>query len=498
MITYLVTFIVFILSVVPVLQWYKKRANLIQLIDKIPGKKAYPLIGTTYEFFGIDRKKVFDVVHDNTAKFPYIHRIWIGPTPDVIIRKAEYVEKVIGSSKNMEKSRIYDFIKIWLGDGLLISSGEKWFKHRKIITPTFHFSILQSFCEIFNEKSTVLVEKLNEKADTGEAFNIQPFITNAALDIISEAAMGITIDVQGEQKSEYVSSIYEISELVLHRFVRPYLHPEFIYKLTSTGKRFYHCLEILHSFTKNVIENRKRTRTENQRKGVVVPKRQAFLDLLLDANENKNLLTDQDIREEVDTFMFEGHDTTASGISWTLYILGCYPDVQQKVFDEIDSIFNGTDRPATLADLNEMKYLERVIKESMRIFPPVPVLGRILSEDVQLDEYLIPKGTSVTIQVYYLHRDPRFFPDPEKFDPDRFLPDNIEGRNPYAYIPFSAGSRNCIGQKFAMYEEKAVLSSIIRKFRWKSVDKRDDLFIMRELILKSYNGMKVKLERRNK
>lgn len=133
----------------------------------------------------------------------------------------------------------------------------------------------------------------------------------------------------------------------------------------------------------------------------------------------------------------------------------------------------------------------------MRIFPPVPTLGRILSEDVQLDEYLIPKGTAITIQVYYLHRDPRFFPEPEKFDPDRFLPENSQGRNPYTYIPFSAGSRNCIGQKFAMYEVKSVLSSIVRNFKLKSVDKREDLFLMRELILKSFDGMNMKLERRN-
>lgn len=306
MIAYLIIFLTFLLSVVPVLKWHKKRSKLVEMIEKIPGKKAYPLIGTAYEFFGVDRKGVFDVVHKNSKTYQYIQRNWFGIVPEVQIRKAEYVEKVISSSKNMEKPKIYEFLKNWLGYGLLTASGEKWFKHRKIITPTFHFSILEKFCEIFHEKSAVLIRNLNAKANTGETFNINPFITHAALDIISEAAMGISINVQNEQKSEYVTAVYEISELILHRFIRPYLYFDFVYNRTEMGKRFNHCLEILHSFTKEVIQNRKRTREENKRNGVVATKRPAFLDLLLDANENKNLLSDQDIREEVDTFMFEG------------------------------------------------------------------------------------------------------------------------------------------------------------------------------------------------
>lgn len=142
-----------------------------------------------------------------------------------------------------------------------------------------------------------------------------------------------------------------------------------------------------------------------------------------------------------------------------------------------------------------MKYLERVIKESMRLYPPVPIIGRKVSEDVQLDDYCIPEGCMIKIDLFHLHRDPRYFADPEKFDPDRFLPESMN-RHPYAYLPFSAGPRNCIGQKFAAYEEKAVLSGILRNFKIHSVDKREDVKMINELVLRPIGGVNVTLERR--
>lgn len=162
----------------------------------------------------------------------------------------------------------------------------------------------------------------------------------------------------------------------------------------------------------------------------------------------------------------------------------------------MQAIFQDSDRNATLNDLNDMKYLDRVIKEALRLYPPVPKVGRVLSEDVQLDEYKIPMGCMIGVHIYYLHRDERFFPDPEKFEPDRFLPENTAGRHPYAYIPFSAGSRNCIGRKFAQYEELSVLSSIFRNFKVKTVDKREDVKVASEIILRPLNGINVTIERR--
>lgn len=300
-----VAFITLILAMLS--NWYSKRAKRINQIDRIQGVKAYPLIGTTHMFFGKKRSEIFDVLCAEAAEFPYISRVWIGPLPEVCIRKAEYVEKIIGSSKHLEKSFVYKFIRYWLGDGLLISDGEKWHKHRKIITPTFHFSILETFFDVFSDKSKILVERLNEHCGTGEPFDIYTYITKAALDIICEAAMGVSIRAQEKGHNDYVKSVYDVTQLIMKRIMRPWLHPNFIYKHTKDGKIFHSCLQRLHDYSTDVIQLRKTTRKLSQKPDVNGKKRRlAFLDLLLEANENEKLLSDVEIREEVDTFMFEG------------------------------------------------------------------------------------------------------------------------------------------------------------------------------------------------
>lgn len=223
-------------------------------------------------------------------------------------------------------------------------------------------------------------------------------------------------------------------------------------------------------------------------------KRLAFLDLLIEASLDGKVLSNEDIREEVDTFMFEGHDTTSAAICWSLHLLGSHPEIQDRVVEELDSIFgDDKDRPFTMMDLLKMKYLECCIKEALRLYPSVPLIARQINEDVQLGEYTIPAGTTAMIVTYMLHRNPEIYPKPDQFNPDRFLPQNCYGRHPYAYIPFSAGPRNCIGQKFAILEEKSVLSSILRKYRVEAIDRREDLTLLGELILRPKDGIHLKI-----
>ncbi|XP_052863031.1 cytochrome P450 4C1-like [Anopheles cruzii] len=487
------------------LNWLLKRWQLSQIYDKIPGPKAYPFVGTMYSFFGKKHHEIFYVIDKRTRTYPNIHRLWTGLVPEVRVTKAEYVEQVISSSKHMEKSMSYRFLHAWLGDGLLTSKGERWFQHRKLITPTFHFNILDGFCDVFDENSQVLVEQLQPHADTGTPVNVFPFIAKAALDIICETAMGVKVNAQREE-NVYVNAVYEISGLFLDRLVRPWLHIDFFWERSQFAKRHKTVLSTIHGYVRSVIRDRKAALAKSPQSdlpsdvvddGSGKKKRLAFLDLLLQGNQVNNLLTDEDVREEVDTFMFEGHDTTSAGISWVLFLLALHPDIQERVYEEIESA-HGTDdtKPVSMQELGELKLLERCIKESLRLYPSVPFFGRTTTEDMQLGGYHVPSGTIVGIQSYHVHRDERFFPDPETFDPDRFLPENTESRHPYAYIPFSAGPRNCIGQKFALLEEKSVISRVLRRFRLRSVRTRDQQLILQELIARPKDGILLYLESR--
>jgi len=277
------------------------------------------------------------------------------------------------------------------------------------------------------------------------------------------------------------------------------------------------CLDIAHGFTKSVIASKlSKEKEENQasnhqqqedesalltmkRSSSSRKHRMAFLDVLINArDEDGNSLSPGDIQEEVDTFMFEGHDTTAAGMTWALYLIGSHPEVQEKVHEELDTVL-GRDlsRPATMEALGKLSYLERVLKETLRLYPSVPLMGRVTTEDCTIDGQLVPAGTEVTILNYQIHHNKHVWEDPERFDPDRFLPENQVHRHPFAYIPFSAGPRNCIGQKFAILEEKVMLSAILRRYIVHCPQKPTETEVNADIILRPNTDIKFILKKRS-
>lgn len=270
----------------------------------------------------------------------------------------------------------------------------------------------------------------------------------------------------------------------------------YVVNFTTLGKQKQAAIKILHNETMKTIALRRKKLMEEGIHNMsdaenmdsdFGKRRVPFLDTLLIAQMEGAELTDTDIREEVDTFMFEGHDTTSSAIAFAIYLLSQNPEPQGNAYKEAIEMEGREKEP--------MKYLEAVIKESLRLYPSVPFFGRILKEDYKLRDLIVPKGTGLAIISFMVHRDEKYYPDPEKFNPERFLTNDGDEMHPFQFVAFSAGIRNCIGQKFAMLELKCTLSKILRRFEILPVEGFKPLPLA-ELVTKSGNGMQIRLKRR--
>ncbi|VVD04029.1 unnamed protein product, partial [Leptidea sinapis] len=319
------------------------------------------------------------------------------------------VEIVLTHSRNISKHKGYKFMVPWLGTGLLISTGSKWQKRRKVLTPTFHFEILKNFAKVMENQSRKTIEILNSKIGIdGRLLNVIPFLTEYSLNVICE-------------------SIFVLGVSVIQRLKKFWQHSDFIFNLTPAGKAFRNYLDEHHRFTDNIISERKKQRdesvqeikcVENQNYLGDAKRKLALLDLLLDA-ESKGEIDIEGIREEVNTFTLE-----------------------DRLYEECKGIFGDSMRTADPSELAQMKYLEAVVKEILRLYPSVPFIGRTIDEDFMLDDLRVPKGTEVVVHIFDMHHREDLFPEPYKFQPERFL--SGEKTN-FSYVPFSAGPRNCIG-----------------------------------------------------
>ncbi|KAF2898762.1 hypothetical protein ILUMI_07412 [Ignelater luminosus] len=472
-----------------------------RLLNKIPGPATYPLIGNLPNVVGTS-EKLWHYFRSLGRDFYPIYRLWNGHIGSVGLLHPDDIEILLTSKKHLRKSKIYEWLQPWLGTGLLTSAGDKWHSRRKILTPAFHFNILQEFVEIFTEQSQLLVERLQEECNKSYT-DIVPVITQFTLHSICETAMGTRLDETKKQTKEYVKAIYRMGEILVYRITRPWLFFNKIFYVMPESKEQQKLLGILHNFSMSVIEERKTYFKETnllkdlENYSFKSDKRLAMLDLLISAKNKGVPITDEGIREEVDTFMFEGHDTTTASICFTLMLLANHPNIQEKVVGELLKELGDANRPITFQDLPKLRYLEQVIKESLRLYPSVPVIARRTDEEIYTATgYVIPANVYCHVQIFDLHHNPKLYPDPYKFDPERFSLENTRTRHPFAYIPFSAGPRNCIGQKFAILELKTVLASVLRRFVLEPVDGPKDMKMIVHLVLKTQHGIRLKFKER--
>ncbi|KAM8930999.1 cytochrome P450 4B1-like [Pelodytes ibericus] len=473
---------------------YLKWKELGSMFSSFPGPKCHWLYGNALEFCqdGKDLDRV--VVHAET--FRYAYPMWLGKFfASLIICHPDYAKAIL-SRQDPKDNFAYHFITPWIGKGLLVLSGQKWFQHRRLLTPGFHYDVLKPYVKLMSDCTKVMLNKWEQLAQDKKPVELFHHVSLMTLDSIMKCAFSYQSDCQNDSDNSYIKAVYELSYLVDHRFrCFPY-HNDLIFYLSPHGFRFRRALKVAHQHTDEVIKQRKESlKYERELEKIQQKRHLDFLDILLCAkDENGRGLSDEDLRAEVDTFMFEGHDTTSSGISWIIYAMAKYPEHQQKCREEIGQVL-GKRETVEWEDLGKLTYTTLCIKECLRLYPPVPGVARQLIQPITFcDGRSLPKGAIVFLSIYAMNRSSSIWTNPEVFDPLRFSPENSSDRHSHAFLPFSAGSRNCIGQNFAMNEMKVAVALTLQRFNL-SLDPKHEPLKVPQLVLRSVNGIHINLNK---
>ena len=459
-------------KLLPALAEYRRKCRLAK---SFPGWPANWLLGNLLQYRPLE--KIAPRFRDLIAAKRYkVTRSWLGPFRLVInIHHPDAVRQVLKTPKSV---MVHGIFAPWLGDGLLLSTGKKWARNRRLLTPAFHFNILKPYVSVYHDCVQMLVENWTQKARSGQPVLVFPTMSLLSLDIILRCAFSYDSQCQnvGNKQNPYVSAVQELCQLIFTRVLNPLYLSDWVYSLTPAGRQMKKLCNLVHKHAERVITERRKAlklddaedKIERKEVFAAVAKQGRyldFLDILLSSEDTEgNGLSDLEIRNEVDTFMFEGHDTTATGMSWTLYCLAKHPEHQQKIREEVNRVLDGRDR-VEYEDLKQLQYTLWCIKEALRIYTPVPNIGREADEDIEVCGHTIPKGAEVAISMYSVHHHPDVWENPEEYDPLRFRSDAVDKRDPFAFLPFSAGSRNCIGQNFAMNEMKVVIATLMQRFQ---------------------------------
>ena len=358
----------------------------------------------------------------------------------------EYV--LVRKAANFHKSRDYGALRFVLGNGLLTNEGASWQKQRQLIQPAFRHENIAEYSEIMANSAAAHLARWQD----GETRDLHQEMADLTLDIVTKSLFGTNLSHGARGIGEEVAAVMErFFALAAMTFLLPEGFP------IPKTPRVLRSKRNLDKVVLSIIRERRASKTSGN----------DLLQRLLDArDEHGERMSDDQLREEVMTLFLAGHETTANALTWTWYLLAQNPETAAGLAAEIDAVLGG--RAPTLADLPRLPYTEMVVKESMRLYPPAWGIGRRALQEFELGGYRIPAGTNVFIMQWLTHRDARFFPDPERFVPERWREDPVrKGKIPrFAYFPFAGGPRVCIGAGFAMMEATLLLATIAQRYRF--------------------------------
>ncbi|XP_025082252.1 cytochrome P450 4F4-like isoform X2 [Pomacea canaliculata] len=423
---------------------------------------------------------------------------WVTPLRPIIFLFHPDAAKVLlqsSESKQVEFGDAFRFVKPWVGEGILLSSGNRWMRARRLLTPAFHFDILKPYIGVYNKTVDSCIETIDKFANSGESFDIYPLLKLCTFDIILKCAMSVDLNVFKKGGNvPYINACDRLLYLWGERIRNIFVYWDAVYRLTKNGQEFYKNCDLVHSFAQEIITKRMQ---ELKEEGPPKKRYLDFLDILLTAkDETGQGLTPLEIRAEVDTFLLAGHETSSTATSWLLHLLSENVDYQKRVQEEVDEVLEGRESKHVLwSDLQKLETLTCCMKEAMRLYPAVPGVGRILTKDTLIDGHTIPAGTRVNVSFILLHRNPDVWEDPHTFRPERFEVEEAKNRNPFAFVPFSAGPRNCIGMTFASNEIRVLVARLLQRYDF-APDPSHPVEVVASSITQSQSGVWMFAKRR--
>jgi cytochrome P450 len=394
------------------------------------------------------RKGVLNYYLDAWHEFGDVARFQMGPMTIHQFVRPEHVQYILVKNQtNYVKGFSHDKLRIPLGQGILTSEGEPWRHQRKLMSPTYTPRAVTRFAGIMLQEAQRMLERWKQRP-TGSPMPIDQEMMHLAMSVISRSMF--TIDI-GEEFAEAGHALTFILEFANKRTISLVDPPLFL--PTPLNQRFKEALGVLDGFLYGIIAERREAAPGDDLLSILMHTR----------DEAGEVMTDKQLRDEVLITFFAGHETTATLLTWTWILLAQHAEAESKLHEELDRVLAG--RSPTVDDLSSLDYTSMVLDEVLRLYAPVAMMARDAVEADEIDGYPIPAGSMVTITPYITHRHPEFWERPDSFFPEHFAPERVEARPRYAYYPFGAGPRICLGKHFALLEAKLALAEVAQRYR---------------------------------
>ena len=389
---------------------------------------------------------------DGRRRFGDVFRFRFGPLLFHLVAHPDGVRRVLlDNQRNYPRSWYYDRTRVVVGEGLVTTEGAPWRRLRRLAQPAFHHDRVAALAATMTDAIDAMRLRWHDLARAGAPVDVADEFVGLTLRIVGRTLMSIDLGGEADRIDAAVTTGLEYLESRLGGLL-----PIPLSVPTPRNLRARRAIRTLDAVIAGIVAGRRRE-----------PDHDAvdLLAMLLAAvdEETGSGLSDVEIRDQIITFIGAGHETTAVALAWTKYLLSQHPDADARLRAEVSCVLGG--RIPKADDLPNLTFTRRVVEESLRLYPPVYALGRDAREDDEIGGFRIPARSTVILSPYVTHRHPDIWPDPEAFDPDRYLPDRAAGRPRFAWYPFLGGPHQCIGQEFAMMEATLTLAMIAQSFR---------------------------------